>query len=453
MTTSQETAIFISYVKEDIESARKIYNDLKQAGLKPWLDEKVLLGGQKTEKAIREAIRGSRFFAVLLSEHSVKPGRVNKQVIRALEIFDEFPESDIFIIPVRLDDCTPSHEKLHKLHFVDMFPAWKDGLDKIIQTIQACSENGFPSGEQRAYPQVGGVTEHPPCPRSHAPRGNAGCSAPRGYPQGETCLTNLRHPTYGEQPDTPLNISDNRSEHFAGNHKKSDNPFGDMGRIKDPNRFFDRDELLRKIFEELDKGSNISLVGESQIGKSSLLSMICVLGQDRMKHPPENIVYISMEWVDDEDDFYETLCDELHVTACRGGKLMRVLKGKRYIVCIDEIEKMKGKGFTEKVRSHLRGLADGSAAPLRLVIASRSPLDHLFPDSPDLTSPLASICLKLDVGPFAQGVAREFLIQRLYGTGIVFTRQEINSLITKTGGHPAKLQRAAAELFDFYREK
>ncbi|MCP4110573.1 MAG: SDR family NAD(P)-dependent oxidoreductase, partial [Desulfobacteraceae bacterium] len=48
-----------------------------------------------------------------------------------------------------------------------------------------------------AYPQVGGVPEYPSCPRSHAPRGNAGCSAPRGYPHGETCLANLRPPTCG----------------------------------------------------------------------------------------------------------------------------------------------------------------------------------------------------------------------------------------------------------------
>jgi len=46
------------------------------------------------------------------------------------------------------------------------------------------------------------------------------------------------------------------------------NPFGDMGRIETPDRFFDRQDLLRRIFEELQKGSNISLVGESQVGKS-----------------------------------------------------------------------------------------------------------------------------------------------------------------------------------------
>ncbi len=46
------------------------------------------------------------------------------------------------------------------------------------------------------------------------------------------------------------------------------NPFGDAGRITDPARFFDREELLRQVFEELGKGNSISLVGDSQSGKS-----------------------------------------------------------------------------------------------------------------------------------------------------------------------------------------
>jgi hypothetical protein len=227
----------------------------------------------------------------------------------------------------------------------------------------------------------------------------------------------------------------------------ADNPFGKMGRIEEPDLFFDRKELLRQTFEELNKGGNISLFGESQIGKSSLLSMICKLGSERMKLPPENFVSISMEWVEDEEDFYETLCEELQIETCRGGKLRRALRGKRYILCLDEFEGMKWKGFTVKVRSYLRGLADGSTAPLRLVIASRSPLHHLFPDSPELMSPLAGICHQLDVNPFPPDVARDFLQQRLHGTGITFTEQQIHDVITKTGGHPAKLQDEAAKLF------
>jgi len=228
------------------------------------------------------------------------------------------------------------------------------------------------------------------------------------------------------------------------------NPFGDTGRITDPARFYDREELLRQVFEELGKGANLSLVGESQAGKSSLLSMICALGPERMGMEPETFAYLSLEWVDNEDDFYEALCDALSIEPCRGYKLTRALRGKRYVLCLDEIEKMAWDGFTVRVRSQLRGLADGPAAPLRLVIASRSPLAHLFPDSPELDSPLAGICRPLDVGPFPPDVARAFLAQQLRGTGVTFTENELTTLLAESGGHPAKLQRAAADL---YREK
>ena len=230
------------------------------------------------------------------------------------------------------------------------------------------------------------------------------------------------------------------------------NPFGETGRITDPDRFFGREELLRQIFEELEKGVNLSLVGESQAGKSSLLSMVCTMGSERMGLPPEAFAYLSLEWVDNEDDFYEALSDALGVEPCRGYKLTRALRGTQHVLCLDEIEKMAWEkfGFTVRVRSQLRGLADGPSAPLRLVIASRTPLAHLFPDSPELDSPLAGICRPLDVGPFPPDVARDFLAHRLRGTGVTFTEDEIITLLAESGGYPAKLQSAAA---DMYRAK
>jgi len=230
------------------------------------------------------------------------------------------------------------------------------------------------------------------------------------------------------------------------------NPFGDTGRITDPDRFFGREELLRQIFEELGKGVNLSLVGESQVGKSSLLSMVCTLGPGRMGLPPETFAYLSLEWVDNEEDFYEALCDALGIETCRGYQLTRALRDKRYVLCLDEMEKMTWDGFTVHVRSQLRGLADGPAAPFKLVIASRSPLANLFPDSTELTSPLAGICRQLNVRPFPPDIARTFLAHRLRGTDVTFTKSEINTLLAETGGHPAKLQRAAADLYNAKRK-
>ena len=66
--------IFISYAREDVEAARKLYRDLKNAELNPWLDEEVLLPGQNWKSAIKKAIKESRFFIALLSSNSVKKG-------------------------------------------------------------------------------------------------------------------------------------------------------------------------------------------------------------------------------------------------------------------------------------------------------------------------------------------------------------------------------------------
>jgi len=54
---------------------------------------------------------------------------------------DTFPENRPFIIPVRLEDCTPSHQKLNELHWVDMFPEWDDGIEKILKAIKTSDAN------------------------------------------------------------------------------------------------------------------------------------------------------------------------------------------------------------------------------------------------------------------------------------------------------------------------
>lgn len=116
------------------------------------------------------------------------------------------------------------------------------------------------------------------------------------------------------------------------------NPFGDVGRITDPVRFWGREELLRRIFEELDKGVNLSLVGEAQISKSSVLSMIHHFGPQRMHTPMNGFIYLSLEGVDDEDEFYAALCERLGIETCRGYDLTRALRRQRYVLCIDEAE-------------------------------------------------------------------------------------------------------------------
>ena len=249
----------------------------------------------------------------------------------------------------------------------------------------------------------------------------------------------------------PGPIESSRGEIVAS----KENPFGDRGRIEDPARFFDREELLRQIFEGLNKGRNLSLVGVSQVGKSSVLAMVKHHAGERLQYVGEifpqgnRVLHIDMQFVCNEEDFYEALCDELAIAPpCRGFRLKRRLNGKRYVLCLDEIEKMvHPEYFTWTVRSELRGLAEGADAPLSLLVASRSPLQELFPDNPLETSPLSGICDRLAVEPFDEETVRAFVVHRLREKGIRFSEQQMRRLFAETGGHPQRVQELAKAWF------
>jgi hypothetical protein len=134
----QDIQLFIRYAKEDCEKALKLYRELKkERDLKPWIDKVSLLPGQKWKVAISNAIRDSRFFVALLSSNSVnKKGYGQKELKEALDILDEYPESQVYLIPVRLDNCKVSDSRLKQIQYVDLFPDWDKGFSKILYTIQ-----------------------------------------------------------------------------------------------------------------------------------------------------------------------------------------------------------------------------------------------------------------------------------------------------------------------------
>jgi hypothetical protein len=128
--------IFISYAREDSTIAQRLYHDLRRAGAEPWLDTENLLPGQQWQPAIRYAITECEYFIALLSAQAVsKRGFLHSEMKQALELLNEFPEDEIFVIPVRLDECFPSHERLKSIHWVDLFPSYEKGLKKLESVV------------------------------------------------------------------------------------------------------------------------------------------------------------------------------------------------------------------------------------------------------------------------------------------------------------------------------
>jgi hypothetical protein len=117
--------IFISYAREDSTPASELYESLiRERERKPWLDTNSVLPGEKWKQVVSAEIKKSRFFIALISKNSVKRGYVQKELKEALEILDEFPESGVFIIPVRLEAINISDSRLEQIQYVDLFPSW-----------------------------------------------------------------------------------------------------------------------------------------------------------------------------------------------------------------------------------------------------------------------------------------------------------------------------------------
>ena len=137
-----QPTVFISYGHEDAAAARQLHADLVAAGFHPWMDESNLLPGQRWREAIKSAIEESRFFIALLSTRTVdRRGFVHRELVNALEVLDTYPEHDIYLIPARLDDCTPTHRKLRDLHWVDLFPRWDSGVRRITEAIREAAQH------------------------------------------------------------------------------------------------------------------------------------------------------------------------------------------------------------------------------------------------------------------------------------------------------------------------
>ena len=122
---------------------KKLYSDLNSNGLSAWIDCEDLLPGQRWKDTINNTIEECDYFIALLSSNSLtKKGYVNKELKIALDKLDELSSPlDIYMIPVRIDDCQPNDLRLKYIHYVDLFPSYQEGFNKILKAIKSKNDD------------------------------------------------------------------------------------------------------------------------------------------------------------------------------------------------------------------------------------------------------------------------------------------------------------------------
>jgi hypothetical protein len=135
---SKRLRIFIAYATEDRSSAERLFKQLTAHGFAAWLDRRRLLPGQDWPHRIEDAIESSDFLIACFSARSIrKRGGFQKEIRLALECASRMPLDDVFLIPVRLDDCRIPTRIQRETQYVDLFPDWRSGFERVLRIIES----------------------------------------------------------------------------------------------------------------------------------------------------------------------------------------------------------------------------------------------------------------------------------------------------------------------------
>ena len=118
--TKRLLKVFLCHAHSDAAAVYDLYRRLVRDGVDAWLDKESLLPGQDWELEIRRAVRHADIVVVCLSKRFNQAGFRQKEVRLALDTALEQPEGEIFIVPVRLEECD-NLGSLSRWQWVDLF--------------------------------------------------------------------------------------------------------------------------------------------------------------------------------------------------------------------------------------------------------------------------------------------------------------------------------------------
>ena len=131
---TRSALIFLCYARDDKERVSRLYDELRAEGFLPWMDRHDLLPGEIWEERITKVIKEADYFLPCLSRHSSdKSGFVHAEIKKALRIWEEKREGDIYIIPTKLEDCQLP-DSLSRFHVAALFEP--DGLSSLVRAIR-----------------------------------------------------------------------------------------------------------------------------------------------------------------------------------------------------------------------------------------------------------------------------------------------------------------------------
>lgn len=127
--------VLISYAREDAKKVECLETDLQKYGVVTWKDTHSIPPGVDWKKRIKKAFCENDFILLCFSSVSVsKVGFFQVEVKEAVDRQKYYPDSRVYLIPVKLEPCAVP-AKVLRFQCVDLYPEWKEGVGRIVASI------------------------------------------------------------------------------------------------------------------------------------------------------------------------------------------------------------------------------------------------------------------------------------------------------------------------------
>ena len=140
--------VFLSYHRENAEEVSKLRDALIAAGETVWWDRDILPGEDRSAGDAPGNAGQLRGPAVPVPRRCGGPSRPsNREILDAIDIYRECKTGEIFLIPVRLNECEippieiDATRTLERLQHVDLFPpaSFNSGVTRLVQALRTAA--------------------------------------------------------------------------------------------------------------------------------------------------------------------------------------------------------------------------------------------------------------------------------------------------------------------------
>ena len=131
---------------EDAFVVRSLSDRLRAINVIPWLREDDILAGVHRQKAAEKGLDDADVVLVCLSQHCENPaGSFRREIELAFLRSQEMPKHDIFLIPVRFEECDIPDE-LRQLQWVNLYD--DNGFNRLVTSLRFKAQQLKQSREQ-----------------------------------------------------------------------------------------------------------------------------------------------------------------------------------------------------------------------------------------------------------------------------------------------------------------